>query len=172
MRRDIRNVLKSRKQDDVCFTTLIDLYDLPGDFPGKAGRERNPRDPTPYVEALEEAFRLDIDDFRFIPHLQLYEYETLLFADPEAFRYSFDDCDAAIEELKSIARQFPSIEHINDGETTAPSKRIISLIPAYEGRKSTAGPDTAVYIGLAMIRAKCSHFNAWLSRLERLWIEL
>jgi hypothetical protein len=86
-------------------------------------------------------------------------------------RNSFDDCDTAIEKLKTIAREFPSIEHINDGEATASSKRIISLIPDYESRKSSAGPDTAEYIGLAEIRSKCPHFNGGMNRLVRLWVE-
>ena len=118
-----------------CFTTLIDLYGLPEGFPGQEGARRNPRDPIAYATALETAFGDDIGDSRFVPHLQLHEYETILFADPESFRIAFDDCDRAIEELKKIAASFPTIEHIDDGPMTAPSKRIIDLIPAYEGQQ-------------------------------------
>jgi DNA phosphorothioation-dependent restriction protein DptG len=124
-----------------------------------------------YVEALEKAFDLDIGDRRFIAYLQLHEYETMLFADLDALRRSFDHCDEAIEDLKRIAQDFHSIEHIDDGATTAPSKRIISRIPAYEGRKPTAGPDTAEFIGLTVIRARCPHVNSWLARLEQLWVQ-
>ena len=53
---------------------------------------------------------------------------------------------------------FPSIEHIDDGPTTAPSKRIIKLIPGYEDRKASAGPNIAEYIGLTVIREKCLAF--------------
>jgi Domain of unknown function (DUF4276) len=162
MRRDITNQLKSRKQD---------LYGLPKDFPGRAGHQRNPQNPTMYVEALEKAFDLDIGDRRFIAYLQLHEYETMLFADLDALRRSFDHCDEVIEDLKRIAQDFQSIEHIDDGATTAPSKRIISRIPAYEGRKPTAGPDTAEFIGLTVIRARCPHVNSWLARLEQLWVQ-
>ncbi len=45
MRDDILNQLKGRKQRDVLFTTQIDLYGLPKDFPGKKARRRNPDDP-------------------------------------------------------------------------------------------------------------------------------
>jgi Domain of unknown function (DUF4276) len=51
---------------------------------------------------------------------------------------------------------------------TAPSKRIIDLIPAYEGMKRSAGPDIAVMTGLPAIRAKSPHFSSWLTRLEEL----
>lgn len=166
MRRDILNELRRRKGRDILFSSLIDVYGLPRDFPGRKGRRRDPRDPTGYVTALEKAFGDDIGDPRFVPHLQLHEYETMLFADPEAFRIAFSDCDRAIEELKKIADSVPTIEHIDDGPTTAPSKRIIDLLPAYRGSKTSAGPDIAVVIGLPVIRSKCPHFDAWLTRLE------
>ena len=169
MRRDIVNTLRSRHETDEFFTSMIDLYALPRDFPGKNSYNRNPSNPTPYVEALEEAFSIDIADRRFVPHLQLHEYETMLFADPDAFRIAFDNCDSGVEQLKLIAESVPSIEHINDGPTTAPSKRIIDHVPRYKGQKASAGPDIAEYIGLPLIRAKCPHFNAWLTRLEGLW---
>ena len=120
MRRDIANHLKSRKQRNVLFTTQIDLYGLPKDFPGKKTHRRNTDNPTFYVTALERAFEDNIGDPRFIAHLQLYEYETLLFADPEVFQLAFDNCDRAIEELKKIAASFPTIEHIDDGPITRP----------------------------------------------------
>lgn len=71
------------------------------------------------------------------------------------FLLAFDNCHRAIEELKKIAASFPTIEHIDDGPTSAPSKRIIRLIPAYEGRKATVGPRVAADIGLPAIRSKC-----------------
>lgn len=168
MRRGILNELRRRKGRDMIFSSLIDLYRLPKDFPGKRGRRRNPRDPMAYVTALEKAFGDDIGDPRFVPHLQLHEYETILFADPESFRIAFADCDRAIAELRTIAGLFPTIEHIDDGPTTAPSKRIIDLLPAYRGSKTSAGPDIAEYTGLSVIRSKCPHFDAWLTRLELL----
>ncbi len=173
LKRDIQNTLKSRSEKNVFFTTLIDLYALPQEFPGKAVHVRDPNNPSAFALALETAFGEDIADFRFVPHLQLHEFETMLFADPEAFHIAFDHCDEEIAELKTIVASFPSIEHINDGRQTAPSKRIIDLIPAYEGRKPSVGPDIAEYIGLANIRAKCPHFDQWLTRLENLtWAEV
>jgi hypothetical protein len=125
--------------------------------------------PRTYVESVEEAFGSDIADPRFIPYLQLHEYETILFTDPEAFRIAFENCDREVARLNAIAESFSSIEHINDGEATAPSKRIIDVIPTYKGLKTSAGPDIAEYIGLTAIRGKCFHFNAWLTKLEGLW---
>ena len=172
VRKFIRNTIKQRDGKNVHFTTLFDLYALPSDFPGKDGNARNAADPTPYVVALEEAFGRDIGHHRFIPYLQLHEYETMLFADPEAFRISFENCDDAITRLKEIAASVPGIEWIDDGRTTAPSKRIIEAIPEYDGRKASAGPDIAAIIGIAAIRSRCRHVDAWLNRLENLtWDE-
>lgn len=168
LRKFILNTIKERNKEYVYFTTLIDLYQLPDGFPGKNCNRRVAADPTPYVIALEEAFKHDIDCFRFIPYLQLHEYETLLFADPEAFASTFENCEEAIKTLKVIIDSEPSIEHINDGQETAPSKRIIKVIPEYRGRKTSAGPDIAQRIGLNKIREKCPHFDQWLTQLEQL----
>ena len=167
LRFDIQSTIKSRKQNQgVYFTTMIDLYGLPGDFPGRSDQVRNPQNPRPYCEALEQAFAAEIGDDRFVPHLQLHEYETLLYSDPDAFEISFDDCDGAIAGLKKIVAEFQEIERIDDGELTAPSKRIIGLFDAYEGMKVIAGPDIAEYIGLAKLRDHCPHFGDWVHRLE------
>jgi Domain of unknown function (DUF4276) len=164
----IQNTIKGRNGKNVYFTTLFDVYGLPDDFPGKAANLTDRTNPTFYVVALESAFGSDINYYRFIPNLVLHEYETILFSDPEAFRRSFENCEEEIQELKRIAASEPSIEHINDGKDTAPSKRIIALIPEYAGRKSSAGPDIAAHIGLPTIRAKCPHIHEWLNQLERI----
>ncbi|HUB25639.1 MAG TPA: DUF4276 family protein [Tepidisphaeraceae bacterium] len=168
LKRDIQNILKSRRQANVFFTSLIDLYGLPQDFPGRRENPRDPNNPRPYALAIESAFGSDIGDLRFLPHLQLHEYETMLFSDPDAFRVSFKDCDSAVQSLKAIVASVTSLEQINDDPQSAPSKRIIKLIPRYEGAKANAGPDIAAYIGIPAIRAKCPHFDQWLKQLESL----
>lgn len=170
VRRFILNTIKGQHGSDVYFTTFFDVYSLPDDFPGKDDLHRNPADPTPYVVGLEAAFAQDVNDYRFIPYLQLHEFETMLFVKPDEFGKSFENCDAAIDELKKIAAsmQGGNVELIDDGRDTAPSKRIIRLIPEYDGRKPTAGPDIAEVIGITAIRTACRHFDAWLQQLEAL----
>jgi len=163
----IRNTIKQRGAKNVYFTTIFDLYALPNDFPGKDANTRNAADPTPYVEALEEAFGKDINHPCFIPNLLLHEYETMLFSDPDAFRVSFENCDKEIKALKAIADSVPTIEHINDGSETAPSKQIIRVFgDRYRGLKASAGPDIAAAIGLPRIRGACPHVDRWLKKLE------
>jgi hypothetical protein len=166
-RNDIRRWLAEDRSCDAFFTTMIDLYGLPKDFPDfqRAALLSNPYE---RVAALEEAFAKDIADQRFIPYIQLHEFEALLLSDPTAFGHYYTDCEREINALVNLAKEFKSPELINDGEQTAPSKRIGKEIPQHLGAKRTAGPIIAAGIGLERIREKCPHFNAWLTRLESL----
>ena len=120
------------------------------------------------VETLEQAFGKDIGDDRFIPYIQLHEYEAYLFSDVSWFKYFYDHHERQIAELKSIADGYASPELIDDGQHSAPSKRIVAKLPDYDDAKPIVGPQVAELIGLDMIRSKCSHFAAWLSQLENL----
>jgi hypothetical protein len=170
MRNDIMRFLAQQKAPDVFFTTMIDLYGLSAGFPRLDEAERLRHMPVERVEFLEQAFADDIADprSRFIPYIQLHEYEAILFSEPSFFRYSYERHEKQIAELQKIADSYPTPELIDDGPQTAPSKRIITQIPDYDDAKPAVGPDVAELIGLDVIRAKCPHFNDWLSRLEKL----
>ncbi len=152
---------------DVYFTTMFDLYRLPDSFPGyqEARRESNPYQK---VELLEKAFGNDLAHPKFIPYIQLYEFEALLFADVAQFDWEFLESQTAILTLGKLAAEFGNPELINDGPESAPSKRIIQLIPEYEGRKASAGPLIAQKIGIVTLCEKCAHFAEWLRQLEQL----
>ncbi|HEY4722728.1 MAG TPA: DUF4276 family protein, partial [Anaerolineae bacterium] len=100
--------------------------------------------------------------------LQLFEFEALILSDPARFEVRFVEHAVGIRGLIEECSPYSSPELINDGEATAPSKRIIARIPDYEGSKRSAGPLIAGKIGLPTIRQKCPHFNAWLAKLESL----
>ncbi len=168
MKNDILRFLTQEKGADVFFTTMIDLYGLPADFPGLAEAEKLRHLPQKRVEALEQAFVEDIGDSRFVPYIQLHEYEAYLFSDVTHFQYFYDHHKRQIAALKAIADGHTTPELIDDGQHSAPSKRIIAEFPDYEDAKSVIGPMLAELIGLEVIRDKCPHFAAWLSRLEQL----
>ena len=147
---------------------MIDLYALPGDFPGFEKADRHRADPYRRVAALEQAWADETADRRFIPFIQLHEYEAYLFADVSRLSHFYDDSDAEIEALRRVVVGAGSPELIDDGRQTAPSKRIIEQFPDYEHKKATVGPQAAEGIGLATIRCRCRHFAQWLGRLERL----
>ncbi|HIK10361.1 MAG TPA: DUF4276 family protein [Oscillatoriaceae cyanobacterium M33_DOE_052] len=168
MKNDIQRLLRQEKAADVFFTTMIDLYAISAQFPGLSESEKLRQNPTERVEFLEQCFAEDIGDARFIPYIQLHEYEAYLFCDPTCFEFVYDNCSRQIAALKNIAAQHDNPELINDGQHTAPSKRIIAQFPAYETGKTADGSQLGELIGLEVIRSKCLHFNAWLSRLESL----
>ena len=168
MQDDIGRFLRQDSANDVFFTSMIDLYALPGDFPGFEEASRHRADPYRRVEALEASWADETADRRFIPFIQLHEYEAYLFADVSRLSRFYDDCDAEIEALRRAVDVAGSPELIDDGHQTAPSKRIIGQFPDYEHRKATVGPQAAERIGLATIRYECPHFAQWLGRLEQL----
>lgn len=168
MRKDILRFLRQEQGRDVFFTTMIDLYALHSGFPGTAAAEQLRHSPALRVKSLEAAWREDIGDRRFIPFIQLHEYEALLFARISQLEVFYPNSSAKIARLQSVADGVDTPELIDDGFHTAPSKRIISEFPSYGAAKRTVGPQVCELIGLPEIRAKCPHFGEWLSKLEGL----
>jgi hypothetical protein len=104
---------------------------------------------------------------RFIPYIQLHEFEAFLLVDPDKLITMYPDKQSAINRLKiDIGNMEP--EKINDSQHTAPSKRIIKHLPNYEGQKAQVGPLVAEDIGLGRLRKECPHFNEWIDMLEKI----
>ena len=156
---------------NVWFTTMLDYYGLASCVDGFPGyREtQGQRDASDRVVKLEAAWAEDISFTRFIPYLQLHEFEALLLVNCEVFKEIFIEHQVAVDNLMAEVRGTQKApEQINDGGTTAPSKRIIQHIPEYSARKAAAGSLAALKIGLPALRQACPHFDTWLSRLESL----
>ena len=104
---------------------------------------------------------------RFIPHIQPYEFESLLFSDVGRFAQVDPAWQASVESLQDVRASAASPEHINDGRDTHPSARLRALL---RGRydKVLHGRAVSALIGVERIRAECRHFGDWLERLERL----
>lgn len=164
---DLESWMKQDQRSDAYFTTMFDLYALPNDFPRYA-EVKKIHDVYQRITRLEEAFAGDLNHSRFIPYIQLHEFEALLFADVRQFDWEFLDHQAAISQLSQIVDEFGNPELIDDGAESAPSKRIIRWIPEYQTSKISAGPLIAEKIGLPKIRQVCKHFDEWLTKLERL----
>lgn len=165
VRGDLLLLLRQFKSPAVRFSTMLDLYALGRDFPGMASLDAL-ADGARKVTMLEEALTSDIADRRFFAHLQLHEFEALLFADVTALGRVYDDPAAAAALAAEVGGLAP--EAIDEGPATSPSKRIIRHFGRYARDKVTAGPLCAHDIGLEVMRSACPHFAAWLSRLESL----
>ncbi|MEQ8767701.1 MAG: DUF4276 family protein [Planctomycetota bacterium] len=165
-KRDIIRSLSEDQSQNAFFTTMIDLYALPRDFPGTQGSESLRHLPYDRVDHLEEALASDINDPRFIPYIQLHEFEACLFSEPSQFGFFYACRERQIVELQAIVEECGGPERIDDGPQTAPSKRILRVLPEYD--KLSAGPVIAKEIGLSSIRSQCPHLDQWLTRLEAL----
>ena len=75
MQKDITRFLRQHSGNDVFFTSMIDLYRLPEDFPGFKKADKRRSDPYGRVRMLEKRWAKETGDHRFVPHIQLHEAE-------------------------------------------------------------------------------------------------
>lgn len=159
--RDLRRLLGDT--DAAAVTTLIDYYGLPTDFPGSDSRPRGPA--RARAAHVEREWQAAVNHPRFRPHLMVHELEALMFVSPEELARTLHR-PAALGTLQNIRAEFPTPEDINENPDTAPSKRILSILPDYQ--KQIHGPLILQRVGLNALRAECPHFADWLTWLEGL----
>lgn len=166
---DLLNWITADRGNPNChYTSMLDLYAFPkgGDSPYTESIQAI-QNPYQKIAALESAISQDINHPRFIPYIQLHEFETFVMVNPDRLIVLYPDKQNSINRLKdNIGAIAPEL--VNDSPQTAPSKRIIQFIPEYEGLKAQVGPMVAEDIGITTLRTACPHFNDWLTRLEAL----
>lgn len=96
--------------------------------------------------------------------MALHEFEAWLFCDSTTLPRVINADETSTRAFAALQAGFDTPEDINEGQTTAPSKRIEALFPRYQ--KTVHGPLAAQGISLDRIRAKCAHFAQWLAMLE------
>lgn len=166
IRGDLSRLMKQDTHAEARFTTMVDLYALPSAFPGWS-EARKKTLPLDRVKVLEQALAQEFGESRFLPFIQLHEFEALLYCDLGELQRRIADSARGIKALRAeVGATAP--EDINEGTTTAPSKRIIRHVPIYERNKVRVGAPAAVAIGLAALRVRCPHFGEWVTRLEAL----
>ncbi len=109
MKNDIICFLKQDQAENVFFTTMIDLYAIHSDFPGLDEAKLMSQDPFARVKFLEQKFAEDIGDRRFIPYIQLHEYEAYLFSKPACFEYLSAGNNQEIKALQDVLVTVPGI---------------------------------------------------------------
>ena len=167
-----KDVVVLLKQNATAYCSMmLDFYGLGSGFPG------TPLPPNltnlEKVSHIERAVMEDFvttvpelrPDIRFVPYLQLHEYEGLLFSDPTAFANGINMPTLA-QQFERVRREFQTPEDINDDVNTAPSKRVLRLYPSY--RKPLDGTRAAKAVGIDTMRRECPHFRDWVERLEAL----
>ena len=169
--RSQKEILYTIKSDRSCFCTmLVDFYGLPRDWPGRedADRHRAYLDKATTVEKalfanICEQLGSSFDHSRFIPYVQMHEFEALLFSDTSILAASDSGVSA---QLERVLQSFSCPEEINDDYNTCPSRRIKRHIDNYV--KTVDGIVAARKIGLAKMRQECPHFNEWIEKLENI----
>ena len=157
LKNDILRLL--REGDAPIVSTLIDFFRCP-DTPGKEVWNKATNHQRE-VELREQEIGLDIGSGRFIPYIQLHEFEALLFSSDVAFEKLFSSKEA--DELSKIVKDYSNPEEINSSPEGAPSKRIMAIVPTYN--KVLHGELIADAIGIEIILERCPRFRAWVERL-------
>lgn len=168
VKRDLKNLIKSAKNTDYqenYFTTMIDLYALPNDFPGYS---------MPYtdcygrVKNIEQAFAADINHYKFIPYIELHEFETLVLCNLNKLKEEYPLAAKKIEMLNSSWRKEckDNAELVNSRRETAPSKRIIDALgDKYKYNKPQMAVAITRHKGVEALRKECMHFDQWINNI-------
>ena len=154
-------------------TTMVDYYGMPTvgrmAWPGRSqATELGFRHKA---RTIEDSLSADIrqtmgpgfDARRFIAYVMMHEFEAMLFSDCESFGEGIGRPELA-PRFQEIRGQFASPEEIDDSPDTAPSRRVVDLVPRYQ--KPLMGKLAVLKIGLDSIRTECPNFRAWIERLE------
>lgn len=162
-------IMNHLRENEAYVTMLVDYYGIKDHFQFPGWEESlNIVNKQERIHFLLERMKLDLPEevrYRFLPYIQLHEFEGLLFSDIKAFRESFDESEANLNEIESTMTQFATPEDINNSPTTAPSKRLIAAIPGYN--KIVYGSILAELIGIEQMRSKCPLFDEWIGLLEK-----
>ena len=158
LKNDLQRLLKSQGQD-VIVSTFVDFFRCP-ELPNQANIDNLPSH-NKKVDEMEKSIASDINDWRFIPYIQLHEFEALLFSAANGFGMYFDG--EISNEIQGVIDSFDNPEEINSAPETAPSKRLIRIIPDYD--KVLYGNIVALEIGLPVMLEKCPRFRAWIELL-------
>ena len=121
------------------------------------------------VELLEKKIFNLFNNKKFIPYVQKYEFETLLFSDPNYYCEHFDTIRAQ-KDIEKIIKCFSNIEEINNSKDTSPAKRITDLFNNYNENydKFVDGPMIIKEIGLNKVMNRCNRFNKWIKTISNL----
>lgn len=140
--------------DNRGFTHVTTMYDLYG-FQGRDDRG---------ADEMEQQLSAILGGVaKFIPYVQVHEFEALVFAGPDEAAEVLKNPQVA-NGMRRVVQQCGAPEQINHGYDSCPSRRLKKIHPAYD--KVAHGYRIIERIGLAKVRIACPRFGAWLTRLE------
>lgn len=155
-------------------TTFIDFYGLATiEFPFYEQVLEHSSDLYVQVARLESILAHTVEEpKRFIPYLQLHEFEALYFADYERFlTIDHNWSRKQKQKILEIVGKNPNPELINNGYATAPSKRLRSILHYHKVEHTDLYQNAVrgqVRFVIDHMRYKCPHFNQWIKKILKL----
>jgi hypothetical protein len=161
------------KQEQATFvSTMFDFFGIDKNWPGLKSIN------NPGISACEKAHIVEKETSkaianafpkcdpqrRFIPYIQMHEFEVLLFSNSEFLSAEIGIENSLINDILSQYNGLP--EEINQDPERSPSKQLMRLNNCY--RQVSMGTAICRAIGIDGIRTKCPHFHQWLNLLEKL----
>lgn len=165
LKNDIVHLLSS--ETNIIVTTFVDYFRIPTSMPDYEKCIRNTAPVYDKVACLEKALADEVSDRRFIPYIQVHEFEAVLFSSNAGFEAYYDEIE--YKQTQQIIDKYENPELINGGAKTSPSNRILKIIPEY--KKIVDGNLIALEVGMKMILTKCPKFKGWLKELEGIMTE-
>jgi len=171
VRKHLRNTLRQNSAPVV--TTLIDLYRLDSGFPEYATAQAATT-LEQKLTILTNAMHADLvaltqcSAARFIPYIQPYEFEALLFSDVDGLTGIETGWARANAALRTVRDNASSPEHINARPETKPAAHLERELSHPNYRKQRHGSIAASAIGLERIERECHFFAGWLNQLRAL----
>ena len=165
LQNDVNRILAN--EPNAIVTTFIDFFRCPNNMPkyNEAIQKGNHQEA---VEILEIGMADLFNNHRFIPYIQLHEFEALLFSSDKGFKAYWED--KLTEKAKEIIAEYPNPEDINSRPEKAPSKRILEIKSNYE--KVAEGNLIAMEIGISEMLKRCPRFKAWIELLKEQFVSI
>lgn len=148
-------------------TTMLDFYGYPGDAPGAdccAGIHGHPR---VCVDGREKAMaRALADDRRFLAHITLHEFETLVIGAARGRNSLLGSREFAAALNHQADEVDGDVELLDGSPETAPSRRVQR---AWTGSlpysKTSDGIRAIQEAGIEAVIDACPHFKDWVGHL-------
>ncbi len=165
-------IINLLKDPNMVLTTFIDFYKLPNNFPQYQDCKKS-NEIYHIKKCLENSFFENINNAtssshinsnRFIPYIQLHEFETLLFADIDNLTTHFGKSKIDKDKMRRILKNKDNNpELINNNYP--PSKIISELITEYPSAKLLISGILLKNINIEKIKETCPSFNEWLQKI-------
>ena len=161
IRREILSSLHS-KNPNLVVSMFIDFFRKPSNLPSCPAVSDMASDCDKAI-VIEQCISADIQDGRFVPYIQVHEFEAFLFASLAGFEYYFENSGEAYDRFSAIMSKYKNPEDINSSPSGAPSKRILDIIPDYD--KAIDGNLIILHNGIEAILNTCPRFRNWVETL-------